>query len=237
MTRSSAIPCANRARNGRPVHNVWAPRPFGQIALPLGRHGMLSSPPRMHYADLRHCPILQKRDRNASRSLSPIGPDGCNKIRPRCVQPAHAASWRTPKPVFYNTTAQPLHLAACIRPHRKGRVGSKMPNCVQSPTDRAVGVQSIRSTRGAASGCAFQAQSPASIPVTRLPAESLARPFCLYNGTALCQRFSEKRTPTPTIAMATLAGKGYTHTKRMPSETYRAAAPPAQTGVRFFRYR
>lgn len=95
------------------------------------------------FAALPHS--TKKRDRNASRSLSPIGPDGCNKIRPHCVQPAHAASWRTPKPVFYNTTAQPLHLATCIRPHRKGRVGSKMPNCVQSPTDRALSVRCTRS--------------------------------------------------------------------------------------------
>ena len=176
MTLWSAIPCANRARNGRPVHNAWPPIWPDRIAPWPAWNAFL----RRYACTTPFCgivPFYKKRDRNASRSLSPIGPDGCNKIRPHCVQPAHAALWCTPKPVFYNATARPLHLAACIRPHRKGRVGSKMPNCVQSPTDRAVGVQSIRSTRGAAYACAFQPQSPASIPVTRLPAESLARPL------------------------------------------------------------
>ena len=124
--------------HGHPAHLARSP-------CPLAGTGCF---PRRHTCTTPFCgivPFYKKRDRNASRSLSPIGPDGCNKIRPRCVQPAHAASWRTPKPVFYNATAQPLHLAACIRPHRKWRVGSKMPNCVQSPTDRALSVRCTRS--------------------------------------------------------------------------------------------
>ena len=72
MTLWSVIPCANRARNGRPVHNAWAPRPFGQIALPLGRHGMLfyaATHALRRFAALSHS---TKKETATPRGLFPL---------------------------------------------------------------------------------------------------------------------------------------------------------------------
>ncbi len=156
--------------HGHPAHLARSP-------CPLAGTGCF---PRRHACTTPFCGIapFYKKETATPRGLFPLSaPMDATKSAPAACSPLTLRRGARQNSSFTMPLRSPCILPRTFARTGNGALGARCPTACNPLPIGPLASDAPAQPRGAAYACAFQPQSPASIPVTRLPAESLARPL------------------------------------------------------------